>query len=126
PWFEALTAAAADQHLAWTPPDSSCGPGDGDVPQGIPVEIQLAGSELANFAAFLRPRWRANDWMWGRLDAVPTLVDLLLTPTTLRAWLSGDGSPADPVRAIEDLVVGTDLGEAWQAWLRAEVWQPYA
>ena len=43
----------------------------------IPPDHKLAGNELKNFSAFLRRRWRENDWMWGRLDAVPTLVDLL-------------------------------------------------
>ncbi len=41
-------------------------------------EVKLAGNELSNFAAFIDERWRTNDWFWGRMDAVPTLVDLLL------------------------------------------------
>jgi patatin-related protein len=45
---------------------------------------KLAGNELANFAAFYKASWRANDWMWGRLDAVPSLIDLLLQPDRLR------------------------------------------
>jgi hypothetical protein len=47
------------------------------VPDQVPVKLKLAGNELMNFASFLRAEWRANDWMWGRLDAVRTLVDLL-------------------------------------------------
>lgn len=137
-WFLALRRVADRAGLTWQPPMSARpvrldlsqaarAQGQPDPPPGgIPVAVKLAGNELANFAAFLRPAWRANDWMWGRLDAVPTLVDLLVTPASLRAWLAGDGTPADPMASIEALVVGTDLGEAWQAWLRTEVWQPYA
>jgi predicted acylesterase/phospholipase RssA len=50
---------------------------DWPVPDQVPLKLKLAGNELMNFASFLRPEWRANDWMWGRLDAVRTLVDLL-------------------------------------------------
>jgi patatin-related protein len=39
---------------------------------------KLAGNELRNYSAFFKRAWRDNDWLWGRLDAVPTLVDLLL------------------------------------------------
>ncbi|GAA2148858.1 patatin-related protein [Humibacillus xanthopallidus] len=38
---------------------------------------KLAGVQLAHFAAFLKRSWRANDWMWGRLDAAERLVRLL-------------------------------------------------
>lgn len=40
-------------------------------------EEKLAGVQLAHFAAFLKRSWRANDWMWGRLDAAERLVRLL-------------------------------------------------
>jgi predicted acylesterase/phospholipase RssA len=36
--------------------------------------VKLAGNELANFAAFLDPRWRVNDWAWGRADAAARLI----------------------------------------------------
>lgn len=48
-----------------------------DIDHLVP-DVKLAGNELSNFSAFLDPRWRANDWTWGRMDAVSTLVDLLL------------------------------------------------
>jgi hypothetical protein len=41
---------------------------------------KLAGSQLANFSAFLSERWRANDWMWGRLDLAKTIVDVATAP----------------------------------------------
>lgn len=45
---------------------------------------KLAGPEMARLGAFLKPSWRANDWLWGRLDAVHRLVLLLLEPDELR------------------------------------------
>ncbi|QGK68884.1 patatin-like protein [Allosaccharopolyspora coralli] len=48
------------------------------------VEDKVRGGDLGNFGAFLSARWRANDWMWGRMDAVPTLVDMLCDPARLR------------------------------------------
>jgi patatin-related protein len=47
------------------------------------VRDKLCGNELGNFAAFLSARWRINDWMWGRLDAVKSIVDLLIRPERL-------------------------------------------
>lgn len=42
------------------------------------VEEKLTGVGLGHFAGFYRSSWRANDFMWGRLDAAARLVDLLL------------------------------------------------
>lgn len=42
---------------------------------------KLAGTALANFGAFLDRRWRLNDIMWGRLDGVERLVQVLLPMT---------------------------------------------
>ncbi|HLM65176.1 MAG TPA: DUF3376 domain-containing protein [Acidimicrobiales bacterium] len=39
---------------------------------------KLAGNQLHNFAAFLDATWRANDWMWGQLDAASSLTGVLL------------------------------------------------
>jgi hypothetical protein len=38
---------------------------------------KLAGNQLSNFGAFLSAKWRLNDWIWGRLDAARSLVDLV-------------------------------------------------
>jgi predicted acylesterase/phospholipase RssA len=41
---------------------------------------KLAGLKLNHFAGFLKRSWRANDWLWGRLDGVEhvlrAIVDL--------------------------------------------------
>lgn len=69
----------------------------------VDVQAKLAGNALANFAAFYRRSWRANDWMWGRLDAVGTILAVLLRPEELggRLRAAGDGGAAfvEAVRA---------------------------
>ena len=59
-----------------------------------PIE-KLAGLQLQHFGAFYRSAWRANDWMWGRLDASARLVQLLLEPARLRACAEQDPCFAD-------------------------------
>ncbi|MEP6924628.1 MAG: patatin-like protein [Pyrinomonadaceae bacterium] len=39
---------------------------------------KLAGNYLSAFGAFLDPRWRLNDIMWGRLDGAERLISALL------------------------------------------------
>lgn len=38
---------------------------------------KLAGVKLGHFGGFLKRSWRANDWMWGRLDAATALGSIL-------------------------------------------------
>ncbi|AQT79968.1 hypothetical protein B1R94_12835 [Mycolicibacterium litorale] len=45
---------------------------------------KLAGMSLNRFGAFLKRSWRANDWIWGRLDAVKVVMLLLITPQMVR------------------------------------------
>jgi patatin-related protein len=45
---------------------------------------KLTGLQLRHFGAFYKASWRANDWMWGRLDGAGWLVHLLLDPRRLR------------------------------------------
>jgi patatin-related protein len=63
------------------------------VKEGDPfgVEQKLCGNDLGNFAAFFSARWRANDWMWGRMDAAKSIVDLTIRPERLhRSPLDAD------------------------------------
>jgi patatin-related protein len=46
-------------------------------------ETKLAGMKLNHFGGFLKRSWRANDWLWGRLDGVEHLTRALLTPGRL-------------------------------------------
>ncbi len=39
---------------------------------------ELAGAAFGHFGAFLDKRWRRNDILWGRLDAVEKLIDILV------------------------------------------------
>jgi hypothetical protein len=39
---------------------------------------KLTGVGLGHFAGFYRGSWRANDYMWGRLDAASRIVEMLL------------------------------------------------
>jgi predicted acylesterase/phospholipase RssA len=45
---------------------------------------KLFGLQLGHFAGFVRSSWRANDFLWGRLDGAARLVDLLLAPSRLQ------------------------------------------
>jgi patatin-related protein len=92
-------------------------------PPAVTPEAKLAGNQVANFGAFFSARWRANDWMWGRLDSAKTLVDLLVDH---RRWheLEDADLPHD-ARARAQLarveaIVRTPLaggGPEWDAWL---------
>ena len=44
------------------------------------AESKLTGIRLGHFGGFLKRSWRANDFMWGRLDAAARIVDLLVDP----------------------------------------------
>jgi hypothetical protein len=97
------------------------------------VDHKLAGNELNNFAAFLRRSWRANDWMWGRLDTVPTAVALLASGERLRAAAertrrASDAPPDEVLSALVDrvrrsVVIGPP---EWQSYLADRVWAPFA
>ena len=59
-------------------------PFPGTNSQTVNPSQKLYGLELGHFGGFVRSSWRANDWMWGRLDGATRLVELLLDPTRLR------------------------------------------
>ncbi len=66
-----------------------------DVQIGLsdkPVTDKLGGDMLANLSAFLKSSWRANDILWGRLDASGAIAETLLEPARLRRLL-------DPLRS---------------------------
>ena len=45
---------------------------------------KLTGVTMSHFGAFTKRSWRANDWMWGRLDGAGWLMHMVLTPNRLR------------------------------------------
>ncbi len=100
---------------------------DGHLPR-LAAARKLAGNELMNFAAFAKAEWRANDWLWGRLDATSTLVDLLVTPASLPR-IVGPGGTADPdpgLGRIRGLACPDTADDAWQRHFETEVWEPRA
>lgn len=75
--------------------------------QGLGDEIdptrKLSGNTLANFSAFFSRRFRANDWMWGRMDAASGLVEVLLRPEQLCRGCSSEDVDA-LVEKVRELV----------------------
>ena len=82
---------------------------------------KLTGMRLAHFAAFYKPSWRANDWMWGRLDAAGWLAQLLLDPSRLAlAFPGGDGAAAKALERIREIALGPS-GTDERAWLEQQI-----
>ena len=69
---------------------------------------KLTGLQLHHFGAFYKCSWRANDWMWGRLDGAGWLVHMLLDPQRLRLLAKQD--PDFPERLKSELrdIAGED------------------
>lgn len=114
--FAALMDAAGETGQWWDP---AAGP---EAQKGIHVALKLAGNELANFSAFLLAQWRANDWLWGRLDAVPTLIDLLIRPRRLAERLAECPGEAEALEFVHELVAPSS--HPWRARLDGLVWTP--
>ena len=53
-------------------------------PALVPPRKKLTGLILGHFGAFYRGSWRANDFMWGRLDAASRIVNMLLDGERVR------------------------------------------
>jgi len=48
------------------------------APLKLSAKVKLCGTILAHFGGFYRRSWRANDFMWGRLDAAARIVEMLV------------------------------------------------
>ncbi len=48
-------------------------------------DAKLTGVQFNHFGAFYRGGWRANDWMWGRLDGAMRIIEMLVDPDALLA-----------------------------------------
>lgn len=55
------------------------------APKRATAGTKLTGGQFHHFGAFYKGSWRANDWMWGRLDGAGWLVHLLLDPRRVLA-----------------------------------------
>lgn len=51
------------------------------------AQQKLTGMQFHHFGAFYKRSWRANDWMWGRLDGAGWLVHVLLDPRRVQ-WIA--------------------------------------
>lgn len=58
------------------------------APNHTTATSKLTGLQLHHFAAFYKGTWRANDWMWGRLDGAGWLTQILLDPRRMLAVVS--------------------------------------
>ena len=54
------------------------------APDWQTAQRKLTGMQFHHFGAFYKRSWRANDWMWGRLDGAGWLVHVLLDPQHVR------------------------------------------
>jgi Protein of unknown function (DUF3376) len=55
------------------------------APKFETAQQKLTGMQLHHFGAFYKRSWRANDWLWGRLDGAGWLVHVLLDPRRVRS-----------------------------------------
>lgn len=89
------------------------------------AEQKLAGLQVGHFGSFYKRSWRANDWMWGRLDGADRLVRTMLDPRRIRRRLDEPGATPmairDEIRQIaapaEAAQSGPSLDGAALAWL---------
>ncbi len=99
-----------------------------DAPNGFDgrsrADDKLAGIQLGHFGAFYKRSWRANDWMWGRLDGAQRLAQVALSPARIRklglaSGKAGKERVAHALAAVEEVALGTDpqtkafLGRWW-------------
>lgn len=69
------------------------------APDWQTAQQKLTGMQFHHFGAFYKRSWRANDWMWGRLDGAGWLVHALLDPRRVR-WMVNQRAPSE--RAGDD------------------------
>ncbi|MEX2980809.1 patatin-like protein [Streptomyces sp. C36] len=68
---------------------------------------KLTGLQLNHFGAFYKRSWRANDWMWGRLDGAGWLVHVLLSPRHLKRLVVEDRRGPGDIRAALEKIAGS-------------------
>lgn len=99
----------------------------------LSVKDKLAGNEIANFAAFYKASWRANDWMWGRMDTAKSLIDVLIRPDRLRPHGTFIKDPAAYLsRLLHSIVTAPvplenltpEQQTAWIDHFEEDVWGP--
>jgi patatin-related protein len=79
--------------------------------RSLPYE-KLTGLGLAHFAAFYKRSWRANDWLWGRLDGAARLVDVLVDPQAVRLRIEAAGVD-DVLKKLLEVACGDERDAAF-------------
>jgi patatin-related protein len=93
------------------------------------VETKVAGIQLGHFGSFYKTSWRANDWMWGRLDGAMRLTQIVLNPARLRERvlderLEGEEAVDWALGQVERLALPSDDPQTRQVLERR--WAPEA
>ncbi|HET7443087.1 MAG TPA: DUF3376 domain-containing protein [Solirubrobacterales bacterium] len=90
------------------------------------AQEKLTGVGLGHFAGFYRRSWRANDFMWGRLDAAARIVDLLLDDPSAHVGIGAEEDPKPQAKTRADNLAGALVGAAAteDAWLLEELLPP--
>jgi predicted acylesterase/phospholipase RssA len=81
-------------------------------PLRIAPKQKLTGVALGHFGAFYRGSWRANDFMWGRLDAASRIVNMLLDSERAKAMQDRDEAARGRVFA-DSLLEGAGDDQRW-------------
>ncbi len=95
--------------------------------QAFSPDQKLAGMKLNHFGGFLKRSWRANDWLWGRLDGTEHAMRALVDPERIgevkRA--NGDAAIAQPLTTValaldlpDDAEERTILADLWTQTIR--------
>jgi patatin-related protein len=82
------------------------------------AEGKLAGLQVGHFGAFYKSSWRANDWMWGRLDGADRLVRTLLDPRRIQNRLRIEG--VDAITGMVREIACQSSASEVAAWLAAQ------
>jgi patatin-related protein len=74
----------------------------------VTPDDKAGGYSLSRFSGFLKRSWRANDWIWGRIDAASMLCRVMLDPARIRraADLNGTLTSAEPAELARKTVAG--------------------
>lgn len=75
------------------------------APDWDTAQKKLTGMQFHHFGAFYKRSWRANDWMWGRLDGCGWLVHVLLDPRRVR-WIARAGAASDGAQSNAQWFLG--------------------
>jgi patatin-related protein len=81
-------------------PDKELGPTD--------TREKLAGVRLGHFASFYRRSWRANDFMWGRLDGAAMIARLLIDSDRARARAAVTANQEKPWVGLADALLAEE------------------